>query len=256
MICTLTYGLLFDDYRPPYASRAAATACEEQKARAVRDYWAGVLSDAGQATLPGNDYDALPLNILEWRARVCSRSAGTRRAAPAPCPPTTRGRVAPPAARPAGGRVQTSAWRPTRRHVTPLANPSCTPPVGTSTQLTTSAAGRQSASARYDVLVGNTATPADEADVRITGSITDVLNKAGGTEYTGQVILTTTIRVADKRNGDTAVLSGTVQDADLGIRPCVSTPDPVVGGSCSINTTVDSLLPNFAPRRNAARSSA
>lgn len=240
VVCTLTYGLLFDDYRPPYSLEGCGTACEEQKARTVRDYWAGVVSDGGQATLPGNDYDTLPLNILEM-ARTGVQSVCWDKAGGA-CPVPTN------YPRPGGGsplRVPLmveydQCLAPNSQHVPPLANPSCTPPVGTSTQLTTSTAGGQSAFARYDVQNGNVATPADEADLKIQGTITNVLNKVGGTNYTGQVILTTTIRVVDKRNGDTGVLSGTVQDTDLGI------PVPCTGGSCSVNTTVDALAPNFA----------
>ena len=118
----------------------------------------------------------------------------------------------------------------------------------TSSQLTTSTTGRQTG-------LGSLRRPARERGdargrgrrLRIQGSITDVLNKTGGTEYTGQVDPDDHDPHRRQGNGDTAVLSGTVQDSDLGIPvQCVSTPDPAVGGSCSVNTTVDALAPNFA----------
>ena len=42
-------------------------------------------------------------------------------------------------------------------------------------------------SVRYDVLVGNPATPADEADVAVTVSLTDVRNQGDLTDYTGEL---------------------------------------------------------------------
>lgn len=59
-ICTLTYGLLFDDYADAYGTSPA----EEQKARTVKDYWTDIVSDSGQGTLFGNDYSPLPASIL------------------------------------------------------------------------------------------------------------------------------------------------------------------------------------------------
>ena len=51
MICTLTYGLVFDDYKGPYSLQGAGDAAEEQKARSVKDYWESIVSDGGQETL-------------------------------------------------------------------------------------------------------------------------------------------------------------------------------------------------------------
>jgi ABC-type phosphate transport system substrate-binding protein len=67
-ICTLTYDLAFDDNAVVYCNSDA----EQRKARTVRDYLnKAVLGDAGQAGtaavpggLAGQDYDALPTNIL------------------------------------------------------------------------------------------------------------------------------------------------------------------------------------------------
>ena len=51
--------------------------------------------------------------------------------------------------------------------------------------LTTSSTGKQSASARYDTITGNASTNADEADVRIQASATDVKKRSDGTDYVG-----------------------------------------------------------------------
>jgi hypothetical protein len=86
----------------------------------------------------------------------------------------------------------------------------------------------------------------DEADVSISASATDVLNQAGGTEYTGKLILTTTMRITDRSNGYSSDEGGTVQDAQFSVPfDCVHTSDPVLGGSCNVTTTADTLLPNF-----------
>ncbi|HEX8689020.1 MAG TPA: substrate-binding domain-containing protein [Solirubrobacterales bacterium] len=60
-ICTLTYGLVFDDNADVWGGSAA----EEAKARTVLDYWENVLSTPAQAALFPNDYAPLPAAILK-----------------------------------------------------------------------------------------------------------------------------------------------------------------------------------------------
>jgi ABC-type phosphate transport system substrate-binding protein len=55
-ICTLTYGLVFDDNAEVWKNLPA----EQAKARTVKDYWTALLSDGAQAQLPVNDYAPLP----------------------------------------------------------------------------------------------------------------------------------------------------------------------------------------------------
>ena len=64
VICTLTYGLVFDDYKGPYSLQGAGDAAEEQKARSVKDYWEAIVSDGGQEAIFAQDYAQLPANIL------------------------------------------------------------------------------------------------------------------------------------------------------------------------------------------------
>lgn len=59
-ICTLTYGLLFDDNAAVWGNSAG----EESKAKTVKDYWDSILTDSAQVQLFGSDYAALPANIL------------------------------------------------------------------------------------------------------------------------------------------------------------------------------------------------
>jgi ABC-type phosphate transport system substrate-binding protein len=59
-ICTLTYGLVFDDNAAAWGN----TPAEEAKARTVKDYWESAVSDSSQALLFPADYAALPASIL------------------------------------------------------------------------------------------------------------------------------------------------------------------------------------------------
>lgn len=59
-ICTMTYGLVFDDSSDVWGSSAA----EEAKARTVKDYWENIVSTPAQAALFPNDYAPLPASIL------------------------------------------------------------------------------------------------------------------------------------------------------------------------------------------------
>lgn len=68
-ICTITYGLVFDDNSDVWGGSPA----EEAKARTVKDYWESIVSDAAQAALFPNDYAPLPEGILAIsRAGVAS----------------------------------------------------------------------------------------------------------------------------------------------------------------------------------------
>ena len=60
-ICTLTYGLVFDDNADVWGN----TPAEEAKARTVVDYWENIVSTPAQAALFPNDYAPLPVAIRE-----------------------------------------------------------------------------------------------------------------------------------------------------------------------------------------------
>lgn len=59
-ICTLTYGLVFNDNAAVWGN----TPAEEAKARTVKDYWLSIVSTGSQNGLLGADYSPLPANIL------------------------------------------------------------------------------------------------------------------------------------------------------------------------------------------------
>lgn len=57
--CTLTYQIAFDDNAVVYCNSAS----EERKARTLKDYLTLITDTAGQNTLPGTDYAALPADV-------------------------------------------------------------------------------------------------------------------------------------------------------------------------------------------------
>jgi Acetyl xylan esterase (AXE1) len=131
-------------------------------------------------------------------------------------------------------------------HVAPLTLPSCSQPAQESTLLTSSSDGRGAGYVRLNVIVGDPGTAADEADIGIVMSTSDVRNSSDSSDYTGQVILRTAMRITDRSNGSGAD-PGTVQDVDFSLPvDCVATANPRAGSMCSVNTTADTLVPGFA----------
>jgi hypothetical protein len=135
---------------------------------------------------------------------------------------------------------------PNSTHVTPLGSPSCTPPAQESALLTLSAVGRGTGSATLTALPGNVGTPADEADLAIAASATDVLNKSNGSDYSGTVLLTTRMRITDRSSGYSSEEGGTVQDMQFSLPVgCAATPSDPAGGTCSVSTSADTLVPGM-----------
>jgi ABC-type phosphate transport system substrate-binding protein len=256
VICTLTYVMAWDDYKPPYSLEGCGTACEEQKARSVKDYLSSIISDSGQETLFPNDYGPLPEDILTIARNgvnaICWDKAGT-----GSCPVTRYGFPRPRGATPL--RVSlvpgyNSCAAPNRTHGAPLAFPSCNPPTqssGTLTVGTPDANGvgaNSTGSVLYRVLAGNPATPADEADVQVTLSITDVRNKAGLSDYTGQVQLNSSVQITDRVNGTTGAQPGTVEAINFPVTVnCTATALTNIGSTCAATTTFDAVVPGAIP---------
>jgi hypothetical protein len=171
--------------------------------------------------------------------------------------PTSAGYPRPQAASPLVASLvpaYTQCTSPNRTHGPPdfpgnAQNPdrSCNPPNQTSAQLTVGSPDANSAAAKsvgfvkVKSLLGVPATPADEADARVTVSLSDVRRRSDLADYTGQLQLDTTMRVTDRNNGPSEV--GTGQDTPLRITiPCAATSDTTVGSTCSVNTTADAVI--------------
>jgi hypothetical protein len=140
-----------------------------------------------------------------------------------------------------------------RTHGPPLAFPSCGSPAQTSGVLTVGTADANGAPTksigfvRYGVQVGNPATPADEANVRIIASVSDVRTKVSLTDYVGELQLDQALRITDRDNSPSAGSPGpgTVSDTSFPVTiPCTATLDNTVGSTCQIDTTVEAIVPN------------
>ena len=136
---------------------------------------------------------------------------------------------------------------PDTTHVAPLDAGSCSSPTLDSDLLTTSTQGRGGAFTRLDVRPGNPGTPEDEADVSIAASATDVRDASSGTDYTGQLLLRSPMRITDLANGPSGTDGATAQDFDFSLPvDCVATGSTDVGSTCNVNSTFDTLIPGFA----------
>jgi hypothetical protein len=166
---------------------------------------------------------------------------------------------------------------PTGTHGSPLAGPSCqtTASSAESATLTTGAGASFKGvdSLAIEVFCTDGATPpcsaaaGDQEDVKLTGNSTDIrckssiaanatlcpnANTAGGKDYAGQVQGNATIRITDHFNtagaatcSSTTSCSATVVDLPFPVTgTCAATPgDPSIGGTCSVNTTADAVVP-------------
>jgi hypothetical protein len=137
-----------------------------------------------------------------------------------------------------------------RTHGSSLAFGSCAPPAPESPHLTVgtpdvngaaaTSSGFVSWQARFENPATYPPTSADDADVGLIVSISDVRLASGLADYTGEVDGETTVRMTD-RNGGTPT---TVQDWVLGMSiPCFATPDPAIGATCALATTLEALVP-------------
>jgi hypothetical protein len=150
-------------------------------------------------------------------------------------------------------------------HGPPLDYASC-PPTRTSTTLTLGTADSNGAPTKsvsrvsIGVLVGNPSTPADEADLRLFGTVNDVRLGSDLSDYTGELEASMSLRITDKNNtpnygGGTGAATASFEYADYMQSnfpitysfpiPCVATADTTVGGDCSFDTTAEALVPGI-----------
>ena len=137
-----------------------------------------------------------------------------------------------------------------RVHGAALAFPSCAPPVQSSSVLTIGspdANGTQanfSGNVKMSAIVGNPNTDANEADVRITASLTDVRNNPSLTDYVGQVTMHANLQITDTNNAAETPEPGTMQTIDYSAPiDCASTASTTVGSTCTLNSTANALVP-------------
>jgi hypothetical protein len=135
---------------------------------------------------------------------------------------------------------------PNSNHAPPLDYPSCTPATLESSLLTTSNQGKGSGIARLDAVLGNPATPEDEADMRIIVSTTDIRRTSDGSDYPGQLVFAVGLRITDRANSSFETTPGTVQDSRFDVPiSCGLTADDTIGSTCNLNLSTDVIVPGF-----------
>jgi hypothetical protein len=145
-----------------------------------------------------------------------------------------------------------------RTHGPPLDSPSCNPPVPASSSVAVGDAPPGMIGTFKLAAVEGVPGPPEDSDARFVVSITDVrcaagttacgsANSAGGPDYTGELQAGFIIRVTDHFNGPSpggGTDPGTVIDLPLPVNmPCTATPSTTIGGTCSVNTTFDTVVP-------------
>ena len=141
---------------------------------------------------------------------------------------------------------------PNHQHGPPLSFGSCGAPQTASSQLTvgTPDANGQSAKSSGSVglyaLVGDPATPADEADVGIGVDISDVRLASGLSDYTGTLEARLGLRITDRAGGEPVTLTDTPLPVTV---PCTATTDTTIGSRCTVSTTADAVVPGSVPER-------
>jgi hypothetical protein len=137
---------------------------------------------------------------------------------------------------------------PNRTHGAPLSVGSCNPPQQASSRLTvgTLDANQQAAnsvgSVRLDVRPGVVETTANEADVQVTVSITDVRKASDLSDYTGELQVDSPLRITDRNNGTAGDEPATTEDTSFPMTtPCAPTDSSTVGSTCSLSSSFNAI---------------
>jgi TolB protein len=147
---------------------------------------------------------------------------------------------------------------PNRTHGSPLAFPSCAPPVPTAPETigTPDANGRLAQSVgRVDLnsILGDPDTPQNEADLYIFFKVTDVWRSPDnpGSDYLGDVEVRLPLRITDRRNEGGPDASATTSDFDLrATTTCAGTSSKTIGATCGVVTSANSLYPGAVTESN------
>jgi hypothetical protein len=146
---------------------------------------------------------------------------------------------------------------PNRTHGTPLAFPSCNPPVQTSNFLTIGSPDANGAGANSNGFILLRVKATSPEDVLIDSTITDVRCKAGtsatvcnsantgdGPDYSGEIQGNAQIRISDHYNGPGLNEAATVVDIPFPVNgSCVNTTATTIGGTCDTHTTANTVVP-------------
>jgi hypothetical protein len=152
---------------------------------------------------------------------------------------------------------------PNRTHAPPLSFPSCAPPVRASSWLTvgtpdsTGPAAHMIGRMRFDTIAGAPGPPEDSdiftalsvTDLRCTStsmptSVCNGFNSSDGPDYSGELQGLATVRITDHYSGPSLTETATVVAIPFPVTAqCANSADTGVGGTCSIATTFNTIVP-------------
>jgi Arylsulfotransferase (ASST) len=138
---------------------------------------------------------------------------------------------------------------PNSTHGAPLDFDSCSPPAAASSFLTVGttdangALARSSGSVVYKVIVGDSSTPANEADVSMTFDLSDVRRKVGLVDYAGELQVRDAVRITDRLNGPLKNEPATLEAQFPVTVPCAVTVALGTGATCSLSSTFNAIVP-------------
>ena len=143
-----------------------------------------------------------------------------------------------------------------RSHGPPLVYDSCAPPLAASETLAVGTPDANGMPAQftgrvlYAVVPGNSATTADEADVRVELSASDVRLASNLADYTGELQARVATRITDRGSG---LDPATVQDLTIAFTAgCTATANPNAGADCGVTTTLDAVTPGIVAELDRA----
>jgi hypothetical protein len=103
------------------------------------------------------------------------------------------------------------------------------------------------------VIPGNPATQADEADLALSVSISDLRRKSDLADYGGELEARTTMRLTDRRSGAALDESATLGDLPFEfVVPCAVTGNTGIGSTCTLSTSADAITPGIAAEGSRA----
>jgi hypothetical protein len=144
---------------------------------------------------------------------------------------------------------------PNRTHGPPLAHPSCNPPAQRSSVLTVGTPDANGLSAlsisTVRFKIRGLPTPPEDSDIQAIITIRDVHCRATnsacpggpGSDFTGQVLVRSSVQITDKSNGPSGTESATVEELPLEIPVACVAVAGGEGGQCDLTTTVEAFHP-------------
>ena len=139
---------------------------------------------------------------------------------------------------------------PNREHGGPITGGSCNPPQMSSQYLTVGTGDangmlpRSEGAVRFDSVLDKPATPADESDMKLELTMSDVFTKTLAA-YSGELRAEVEIQATDKNNTPSPGGPGAATTAPFALgfsAPCVSTDDTTIGSDCGATTSANALL--------------